>query len=166
MALKYWMGNMNPKSQVEEWYLDLRNLTLTLFSGALLSRDTIAMRFLCLIASLATASALSLSSSFTGSSRAFSAPTLSTRAPACGASSLQMISHGKRVAKLGRPADQRKALLRALTTEIIRHGRVKTTLVRARAVRPFVDKMIQLSKDGSLHSRRQVTQCSACAVCY
>ena len=69
---------------------------------------------------------------------------------------MTMISHGKRVAKLGRPADQRKALLRALTTEIIRHGRVKTTLIRARAVRPFVDKMISLSKEGSLHSRRQV----------
>jgi len=75
---------------------------------------------------------------------------------------MTMISHGKRVAKLGRPADQRKALLRALTTEIIRHGRVKTTLVRARAVRPFVDKMIQLSKDGSLHSRRQVRPLSTC----
>jgi ribosomal protein L17 len=39
---------------------------------------------------------------------------------------------------------------------------VKTTLVRARAVRPFVDKMIQLSKDGSLHSRRQVRPLSTC----
>lgn len=60
------------------------------------------------------------------------------------------------MAKLGKPADQRKALLRSLTTEVIRHGRIKTTLVRAKAIRPCVDKMIQLSKDGSLHSRRQV----------
>lgn len=66
-----------------------------------------------------------------------------------------MMRHGKRMAKLGKPADQRKALLRSLTTEVIRHGRIKTTLVRAKAIRPCVDKMIQLSKDGSLHARRQ-----------
>ena len=66
-----------------------------------------------------------------------------------------MIRHGKKVAKLNKPADQRKALLRALTTEVIRHGRIQTTMARAKAVRPCVDKMIQLSKDGSLHSRRQ-----------
>eukprot|EP00522_Entomoneis_paludosa_P004635 CAMPEP_0172471564 /NCGR_PEP_ID=MMETSP1065-20121228/67882_1 /TAXON_ID=265537 /ORGANISM="Amphiprora paludosa, Strain CCMP125" /LENGTH=159 /DNA_ID=CAMNT_0013229667 /DNA_START=506 /DNA_END=985 /DNA_ORIENTATION=- len=57
--------------------------------------------------------------------------------------------------KLGKPADQRKALLRALTTEVIRHGRIKTTLVRARAVRKHVDHMIELGKTGDLHSRRQ-----------
>lgn len=63
--------------------------------------------------------------------------------------------HRKKLAKLGKPADQRKALLRALTTEIIRHGRIKTTLIRARAVRKHVDHMITLGKDGSLHARRQ-----------
>lgn len=63
--------------------------------------------------------------------------------------------HRKKVAKLGKPADQRKALMRSLTTEIIRHGRVTTTLVRARAVRGHVDAMIGLAKEGSLHSRRQ-----------
>jgi len=72
-----------------------------------------------------------------------------------GAGGLVMIRHGKRVPKLGKPADQRKALLRSLTTEVIRHGRIKTTLVRAKAVRPYVDKMVQLSKNGSLHARRQ-----------
>ncbi|CAJ1966919.1 unnamed protein product [Cylindrotheca closterium] len=70
-------------------------------------------------------------------------------------SSLQMISHRKGFNKLGKPADQRKALLRALTTEVIRHGRIKTTLVRARAVRKHVDHMIQLGKRGDLHARRQ-----------
>lgn len=70
-------------------------------------------------------------------------------------SSLQMISHRKGFKKLGKPADQRKALLRALTTEVIRHGRIKTTLVRARAVRKHVDHMIQLGKRGDLHARRQ-----------
>lgn len=69
-------------------------------------------------------------------------------------SSLQM-SHRKGFKTLGKPADQRKALLRALTTEIIRHGRIKTTLVRARAVRKHVDHMIELGKRGDLHARRQ-----------
>mmetsp|Transcript_73 Transcript_73/g.167 ORF Transcript_73/g.167 Transcript_73/m.167 type:complete len:159 (-) Transcript_73:327-803(-) len=68
---------------------------------------------------------------------------------------LSMISHRKGFKKLGKPADQRKALLRALTTETIRHGRIKTTLVRARAVRKHVDHMIELGKRGDLHARRQ-----------
>lgn len=63
--------------------------------------------------------------------------------------------HRCRVHKLGKPADQRKALLRALSTELIRHGRVTTTKARARAVRSQVDKMITLAKDGSLSARRQ-----------
>jgi len=56
---------------------------------------------------------------------------------------------------LGLPADQRKALMRSLATEIIRHGQIKTTLIRAKAVRSEVDRMITLAKDGSLSSRRQ-----------
>ena len=63
--------------------------------------------------------------------------------------------HRKGFKTLSKPADQRKALLRALTTEVIRHGRIKTTLVRARAVRKHVDHMIQLGKRGDLHARRQ-----------
>jgi large subunit ribosomal protein L17 len=56
---------------------------------------------------------------------------------------------------LGKPADQRKALLRALTTELIRNGRIKTTKIRAQAVRSEAEKMITLAKDGSLAARRQ-----------
>nr|B8HMS9.1 RecName: Full=Large ribosomal subunit protein bL17; AltName: Full=50S ribosomal protein L17 [Cyanothece sp. PCC 7425] len=63
--------------------------------------------------------------------------------------------HRCRVPRLGKPADQRKALLRALTTELIRHGRITTTKVRAKAVRSEVDRMITLAKDGSLAARRQ-----------
>lgn len=63
--------------------------------------------------------------------------------------------HRCRVPQLALPADQRKALLRALTTEIIRHGKITTTKIRAKAVQPIVDKMITLAKDGSLESRRQ-----------
>lgn len=67
----------------------------------------------------------------------------------------EAMRHRKKVAKLNKPADQRKALLRALTTELIRHGRIKTTHARARAVRGTADHMITLAKDGSLHARRQ-----------
>lgn len=63
--------------------------------------------------------------------------------------------HGCRVKKLSKPTDQRKALLRALTTELIRHGRITTTLQRAKAMRPSVDQMITLAKDGSLAARRK-----------
>ncbi len=63
--------------------------------------------------------------------------------------------HRNRVKKLSKPADQRRALLRSLTTELIRHGRITTTLQRAKVVRAEVDKMITLAKDGSLSARRQ-----------
>lgn len=66
-----------------------------------------------------------------------------------------MISHGMGFNRLSRPADQRKALLRGLTTEVIRHGRIRTTLVRAKELRPWVDHMITLAKKGTLHHRRQ-----------
>jgi large subunit ribosomal protein L17 len=64
--------------------------------------------------------------------------------------------HKCRVAQLGLPADQRKALLRALTTEIIRHGQITTTLARAKAVRKEVDHIITLAKDGSLAAKREI----------
>lgn len=63
--------------------------------------------------------------------------------------------HQCRVPKLGKPADQRRALLRSLATEVIRNGRITTTKTRAKAVRSEVEKMITLAKDGSLASRRQ-----------
>jgi large subunit ribosomal protein L17 len=56
---------------------------------------------------------------------------------------------------LGKPADQRKALLRALTTELIRHGRITTTKIRAKAVQAEADRMVTLAKDGSLAARRR-----------
>ncbi len=62
--------------------------------------------------------------------------------------------HRCRVPMLGRPADQRKALLRSLTTELIRHGRITTTLVKAKAMRPVVEKMVTLAKSGTLSDRR------------
>ena len=63
--------------------------------------------------------------------------------------------HGYRVPQLGKPADQRKALLRSLATELLRHGQIKTTKARAKALRAEVDHIITLAKDGSLAARRQ-----------
>merc|ERR1719478_766917 len=73
--------------------------------------------------------------------------------PAC--SGISMIRHGNKLKKLNRPADQRKALLRSLTTELIRHGRIQSTLVKCKEVRTTADHMVTLAKDGSLHARRQ-----------
>lgn len=63
--------------------------------------------------------------------------------------------HCRRVKKLGRPADQRRALLRSLATELIRHGQITTTKTRAKAVRSEVDQIITLAKEGSLSARRK-----------
>ncbi|GER54605.1 ribosomal protein L17 family protein [Striga asiatica] len=63
--------------------------------------------------------------------------------------------HGRKVPKLNRPPDQRRALLRGLTTQLLKHGRIKTTRARASAMRKYVDKMITMAKDGTLHKRRQ-----------
>ncbi|MBE9221932.1 50S ribosomal protein L17 [Cyanobacterium stanieri LEGE 03274] len=63
--------------------------------------------------------------------------------------------HRRKVAQLGLPADQRKALLRALTTQLLREGEIVTTKARAKAVRSTADKMITLAKDGSVAARRR-----------
>mmetsp|Transcript_7798 Transcript_7798/g.14538 ORF Transcript_7798/g.14538 Transcript_7798/m.14538 type:complete len:183 (+) Transcript_7798:345-893(+) len=50
---------------------------------------------------------------------------------------------------LSRPSDQRKALLRSLTTELLRHGRIKTTKQKAKAIVEHVDKVITWAKQAS-----------------
>jgi large subunit ribosomal protein L17 len=57
--------------------------------------------------------------------------------------------------KLKRPVDSRNALLRNLCTSVILEERVITTVPKAKAVKPLVEKMITLAKDDTLHSRRQ-----------
>src|ERR1700683_1846348 len=57
--------------------------------------------------------------------------------------------------KLKRNVSARKALFRGLVTSVIEHERVVTTITKAKAVRPLVDKMITLAKRDTLHSRRQ-----------
>ncbi len=63
--------------------------------------------------------------------------------------------HGKRVPKLGRTAAHRKAMLRNQVTDLLRHERIKTTLPKAKALKPLADKMITLAKKGDLAARRQ-----------
>jgi large subunit ribosomal protein L17 len=57
--------------------------------------------------------------------------------------------------KLKRPVDSRQSLLRNLTTSVIMEERVITTVPKAKAVRPLVEKMITLAKTDTLHTRRQ-----------
>ncbi|MBQ3226620.1 MAG: 50S ribosomal protein L17 [Clostridia bacterium] len=57
--------------------------------------------------------------------------------------------------KLGRPTDQRIAMLRNLVTSLLENGKIVTTLARAKEVRCMADKMITLGKTNTLHSRRQ-----------
>jgi len=56
---------------------------------------------------------------------------------------------------LSRPADQRKAVLRSLTTALLRHDSIHTTEAKAKALAPVVEQMITLAKRGDLHARRQ-----------
>ena len=57
--------------------------------------------------------------------------------------------------KLGKPTDQRIAMLRSMTTSMLEHGRIETTTTRAKEVKRMVDKMITLGKKDTLHARRQ-----------
>ena len=55
---------------------------------------------------------------------------------------------------LGKAQDQRKALLRSLATELFVHGEIKTTMARAKALKPYAEQIITLAKKGDLNSRR------------
>jgi large subunit ribosomal protein L17 len=64
--------------------------------------------------------------------------------------------HGRKTVKLQRRADHRDALLANLVVSLIEHKQIKTTLAKAKAVRPFAEKMVTLGKRGDLHARRIV----------
>lgn len=57
--------------------------------------------------------------------------------------------------KLGRPADQRRAMLRSLVTSLLQHERITTTVTRAKEARKAAEHMVTLAKRGDLHARRQ-----------
>lgn len=62
--------------------------------------------------------------------------------------------HLKRTAKLGRTGEHRNAMLANMVCSLIKHGRITTTLAKAKAARSVADKMVTLGKSGTLHDRR------------
>ena len=63
--------------------------------------------------------------------------------------------HGRTGKKLGRDASHRRALYANLACSLIEHGRIKTTVTKAKAVKPIAEQMITLGRRGDLHARRQ-----------
>ena len=59
---------------------------------------------------------------------------------------------------LSKAKDQRDALLRSLATELFVHGEIKTTMARAKALKPYAEEIITLAKRGDLHARRQAAK--------
>ncbi|MBI5819746.1 MAG: 50S ribosomal protein L17 [Verrucomicrobia bacterium] len=62
--------------------------------------------------------------------------------------------HGKRTIKLGRKSEHRNAMLANLVCSLILHGRVRTTVMKAKAARRLADRVITFGKKGTLHHRR------------
>jgi large subunit ribosomal protein L17 len=65
------------------------------------------------------------------------------------------VRHARSGKKLGRDSAHRKALYSNLAGALIEHGRIKTTVTKAKAVKPFAEQMITLGRRGDLHARRQ-----------
>ncbi len=63
--------------------------------------------------------------------------------------------HGKRGRRFNRSSSHRKAMLANMAAALIKHEQIKTTLPKAKDLRPVVEKLITLGKKGSLHARRQ-----------
>ncbi|MEQ1854469.1 MAG: 50S ribosomal protein L17 [Chthoniobacteraceae bacterium] len=62
--------------------------------------------------------------------------------------------HQRKTVKLGRTQGHRNALLANLAVSLIEHGRIKTTVAKAKAVRPIVEKLVTKAKTATLHARR------------
>lgn len=67
-----------------------------------------------------------------------------------------MHRHSYQGRKFGRERDQRRALLKGLATSLVVHGKIETTLQKAKEVVPYVEPLITKAKKGDLHNRRQV----------
>jgi large subunit ribosomal protein L17 len=67
------------------------------------------------------------------------------------------VRHARSGRKLGRDSAHRKALYSNLAGALIEHGRIKTTVTKAKAVKPYAEQMITLGRRGDLHARRQAT---------
>src|ERR1700721_1779642 len=62
--------------------------------------------------------------------------------------------HAKKTIKLGRKSEHRNLLLANQVCSLIEFNRIKTTLAKAKAVRPYAERMVTLGKRGDLHARR------------
>jgi large subunit ribosomal protein L17 len=62
--------------------------------------------------------------------------------------------HQRKTVKLGRSQAHRDALLANQVISLIEHSRIKTTLAKARAVRPFAEKLVTIGRKNTLHARR------------
>ena len=67
-----------------------------------------------------------------------------------------MHRHGYKGRKFGRERDQRSALLKQLVSNLIEHGKIETTLPKAKEIVPIIEKLITKAKQGDLAGRRQV----------
>lgn len=67
-----------------------------------------------------------------------------------------MHRHGYKGRKFGRERDQRRALLKGLATSLVEHGKIETTLPKAKELVRYIEKVITKAKKGDLHNRRQV----------
>ncbi len=63
--------------------------------------------------------------------------------------------HGKSGRKLNRTSSHRKAMFANMAAALIKHEQIKTTLPKAKELRPIVEKLVTLAKRGDLHARRQ-----------
>jgi large subunit ribosomal protein L17 len=66
--------------------------------------------------------------------------------------------HQAKGRQLSRTAEHRRALLRNMATSLILHGRIETTLAKAKELRPYTEKLITLARRGDLHARRLAAQ--------
>ena len=57
--------------------------------------------------------------------------------------------------QFGRASGPRRAMCRIMVPDLLRHGQIKTTVAKAKAIRPLTEKMVSLGKGGTLHDRRQ-----------
>ena len=67
-----------------------------------------------------------------------------------------MHRHSYKGRKFGRERDQRRALLKGLATNLVEHGKIETTLPKAKELVRYIEKVITKAKKGGLHNRRQV----------
>lgn len=67
-----------------------------------------------------------------------------------------MHRHGYQGRKFRRERDQRRALIKGLATSLVMHGKIETTLPKAKEIRPYVEKLVTKAKKGTLENRRAI----------